>query len=101
MFFFLWLSFTSAVTDDEERLTGHVRLPHERSLHSDDRALLVELFDVWQNQALLPDYEHDLDRVRCPKQAGRPYELWCDDDGHVTRLSLSSVSLRNVLLPGF
>jgi hypothetical protein len=68
----------------EAKVFGHLRRTGEPGLHPDDRRQLDHLFkDVWGNDRLLPDYDDDLDKIRCPKQVGVPHTIWCDEDGCV------------------
>lgn len=73
-------------------VVGHWRQEGQNGLNQHDKAIVAQLFDtVWNKNDLLPEYDGSLDHIRCPKTRGRPYTIWCDDKGFVTRLSLTGV----------
>jgi hypothetical protein len=90
----------SSKSNNDDDLVGHIRQPHEPGLNANALAALTALFrDEWRNESLLPEYENDLNRIRCPKWRGRPHTIWCNHDGDVTRLTLHAATIHASLLP--
>jgi hypothetical protein len=90
----------SACQSVDDALFGHMRDGDEPGLNAESLAALTSLFrDEWRNESLLPEYEHSLLNVRCPKTRGRPYTIWCDAAGNVVRLSLHAPLVHGALLP--
>lgn len=97
---FLALIGWCAASYDDDELFGHMRSGDEAGLNTEALAALTSLFrDEWRNETLLPEYAHALTNIRCPKTRGRPYTIWCDSAGDVTRLTLHAPVVHGALLP--